>query len=409
MTYIFKAHSQSILWLSPPEVHQSIIKLTRKSKDEKLSSVDVIHWILEQTCRKIELYQPLYVSHGLGYCARQSALDVYNLDPNDESSRANLLSVMEQPETRTLDELYLPSSTTETPPAYVDMTSTSRFADYELSLKQFQAEVGSERFLTDSSAHEEQERELAVEVEEERHVQRPPPAKPLDHDIHEDVKHFVSKGLMPPSPQGVKPVFAASEGTSLQKLFKDPKMGGILEASQDFLNTVDSEHLDDYQRPVSWLLWSDSSSQCLAISPYEAERLLPLLKGQKRVYMIQYAAPVSRQTLHFDRMQFRSIPTLPRAWQPPTWLVRAVGLFAGRTFFSWKEANAMCAFLDLPKASDAEDADTAASVKPLMKKPLRVVHKWTMLRHGADFSYSPMGYLCSERVLKKDHAFFKEG
>lgn len=41
--------------------------------------------------------------------------------------------------------------------------------------------------LRSASLQEEQERELATEVEEERQVERPAPAKPRTHSIHPDV------------------------------------------------------------------------------------------------------------------------------------------------------------------------------------------------------------------------------
>lgn len=48
--------------------------------------------------------------------------------------------------------------------------------------------------FSESRLHEEQEREIALEVEREQQVCRPPPYTLLLHKVHEDVRYFVQSG-----------------------------------------------------------------------------------------------------------------------------------------------------------------------------------------------------------------------
>ncbi len=65
----------------------------------------------------------------------------------------------------------------------------------------------------------------------------------------------------------------------------------------------------------------------------------------------------------------------------------------------------MYAYMDLQTLSQATSMQTL--VHAFMPKPLPFVYKWTMLRRGADISYSPIGYLCAEGSLREVDAFFR--
>lgn len=68
--------TQAIVFVAPPEVHQSILDLRRMPENGIVNSYDVICWLLEQTCNGIEQMQPLYYAQGADYCHRiQAALN----------------------------------------------------------------------------------------------------------------------------------------------------------------------------------------------------------------------------------------------------------------------------------------------------------------------------------------------
>ena len=62
--------TQSVVWFAPPEVHQSILDVRQKMSGDPITSYDVVHWLLEQTCVQIEQLQPLYISQGNDFCRR---------------------------------------------------------------------------------------------------------------------------------------------------------------------------------------------------------------------------------------------------------------------------------------------------------------------------------------------------
>ncbi len=170
-------------------------------------------------------------------------------------------------------------------------TATGLYAAYESELWNLQDASGSRCLLSD--ANEAQERELAVEVEEQRQIQRPQPAKPRKHCVHQDVLCFIRTGPGTLQMSGLKPAFAATKSTTLHNRLKNPEVGRILLASADFLNTVNTQAMEDYQRSVNLILWNHSSSHCLVIYLFEAELLIPYLKEQKNVHMIHYSSPIS--------------------------------------------------------------------------------------------------------------------
>lgn len=55
--------------------------------------------------------------------------------------------------------------------------------------------------------------------------------------------------------------------------------------------------------------------------PEEAELLIPLLQNAKDspTYLLTYSAPVTRKMLHFNELNFYTIPSLPFGWEAPIW------------------------------------------------------------------------------------------
>ena len=102
------AISQSIVFVAPPEVHQSILNFRGKAAKYVIDSHDVIVWLLEQTCCNIEQLQPLYISQGLEYCRRRLAAQRNPDASSQQDQRKAYLKVLEQPERYSLENLYTP-------------------------------------------------------------------------------------------------------------------------------------------------------------------------------------------------------------------------------------------------------------------------------------------------------------
>lgn len=195
------------------------------------------------------------------------------------------------------------------------------------------------------------------------------------------------------------------------------------------------------QRPVNWLLWSDISSTAIIVIPEEAECLLRIVREAepKKAYLITYAAPVTRRMLHFQNLDYYTIPALPASWKAPQWLKAQLGLFAGRLYFEWDEYAYLADLYGISESEDvgatehddedqerppAAERDGAnedqtmtiqRDAKPTARKlfasrPLNFMQEWLAVRRrGQDFSHTPLGFIASGKPLFTEHHFFRQG
>ena len=67
---------QSLMFVAPPEVHQSIVNITGK-RGSVIDGYDVVAWSLEQSCLSIERSQPLRVLQGLNHHHRRKTMNTF--------------------------------------------------------------------------------------------------------------------------------------------------------------------------------------------------------------------------------------------------------------------------------------------------------------------------------------------
>jgi hypothetical protein len=82
-------------------------------------------------------------------------------------------------------------------------------------------------------------------------------------------------------------------------------------------------------------LWSPKAEIAIVVIPEEAELIIPLIHSNKLSYthLLTYSAPVTRKMLHFNSLDYYAIPSLPKGWKAPGWLMIELGIFAGRLCF----------------------------------------------------------------------------
>lgn len=189
---------QSLMFLAPPEVHQQIS--ARSKHNAHLNAYDVVAWSLEQSCQSIERAQPLRVLQGLNYSQRQNVMQSFmaihpNLDDTmhsiDPSNRS--VTLFREKEQQRLKDLYAPLYLTEnisTGVVEASRSSSNRTVQRLLELWEGIDASACEK----ASMHEEHEREIAHEVEQETQVERPAPAKPLTPKIDPALWNFVVSG-----------------------------------------------------------------------------------------------------------------------------------------------------------------------------------------------------------------------
>ncbi|KAF2135526.1 uncharacterized protein K452DRAFT_303485 [Aplosporella prunicola CBS 121167] len=436
------ATTQSIKFFAPPEVHQSILDLRKKTTVDWIDSSDVVYWLLEQTCNGIEQLQPLYYSQGVDFCHRsQAGIDNPDILMDAEQRKAYVKAVR-QKEHQTLEQLYSGKASKASKP-------TTKSGDYSQGISAYMKELNQRRkrfqdfgnAVHGSALQEvEQEREVAYEVESVREVQKPVHYRPLSFSgLHKDISIFIRTGRLPAGYSSVEDVFAALRRTHLG--IKFGINSGASESkffvSREFSQTVQLQRPnDDFMRQVNWILWSKIAETAIVVSPEEAEEVLAILGelGKSGVHLITYAAPVTRRMLHFNDLKFYATPPLPTNWQCPEWLRVELGIFAGRLYYEFHEHEALVKFLgcgkddkevsmngtnDTSGTVDGEEISQIAaqsdahgghgSPQSFTEKPLTFLQEWLAVRRkGQDFTHTPMGHVCQGKSLVASHPFFSQ-
>lgn len=435
--------TQSVVFFAPPEVHQSICDINKKATNAAVDSGDVVYWLLEQTCRGIEQLQPLYIAQGTDFCRRTDAA-MRNPDHlTDPDQRRTYIKTLEQQEHQSLEQLYAPKTISKSKPFPQPYAcpEISAFASELQNLRNNFRDTGNA--VAGSALQEvEQEREVAIEVETVRELQKPSHAIPLPHlPLHRDILEFVNTGWLIMGSSAYDQIFSVLRRTALGVKFgiNETATCSKTYVSVDFSNAVVLPHgkaNDTYQRPVQWILWSFLSEAALIISPWEAEQLLPLIRERHPACtrLVVYSAPVTRKMFHFDDLQYYSFPALPSTWRAPSWLIHDLGIFSGRLYFRFEEYKALCGYLGLsstrPDAArllkDGQEQESMKSeegraetnvclseqekrLEPFTERPLMFMQEWlTTRRKGQDFALTPMGYLCQGKRLAEDGSFLME-
>ena len=284
----------------------------------------------------------------------------------------------------------------------------------------------------------EQEREVQIEVETVREVKKPLHATPMKQQpLQKDVKLFAETGRLVIGSQAYQQAFVALRQTALGRRLEisDNATKSRMFVTHDFSNAIVvqwGKPLDEYSRPVHWILWSTTTDTALIISDFEADAILPQIREQKpaATHLITYAAPVTRAMLVLDTLRLYTVPSLPADWRAPTWLVRDLGIFAGRLYFDFDDqSHAVYQALGLPPPASAtgnpsieltemdlwhelpfEDSQQEIKQGPFCKNPLLFMQEWLAIRRkGQDFSQSMVGELIRGRRLEKGDSIEKEG
>ncbi|KAF6823338.1 hypothetical protein CPLU01_11478 [Colletotrichum plurivorum] len=435
--------TQSVTFFAPPEVFQSILDLRHKSYGAQVDSYDVICWLLDNTCDGIEQLQPLYYAQGIDFCRRtQAAID--NPDfLRDMHQRENFLSTIKQNEHHSLQQLYEPKLKVKGTGGFrtgSDVNIRSFVKELNTRRKAFQ---DNGRAVHASALQEvEQEREVAFEVETVRQVKKPQHYPALSFPgLHADLESFAITGRMPAGAHAFVSVFKSLSRTGTGKKFKTSDRVSRLFVSAEFERTIKLTFdltNDNFLRNVNWILWSTVTDTAVIIVPEEAELLLPIMRSKAIrhvTHLITYSAPVTRKMLHFDKLDFYSIPALPQGWKAPMWLKVELGLYAGRLYFEWDEYVEICDLLgvnetssslefqdessdedtldsqvDSQDASKGDDKKTSKATKTgITSRPLTFLQEWLAARRrGQDFVSTPMGFLAQGKPLQESHPFFRK-
>ncbi|KAL9653598.1 hypothetical protein ABK040_000515 [Willaertia magna] len=125
---------------------------------------------------------------------------------------------------------------------------------------------------------EEQERELENETEEERVIDRPPPATKAKPHLSDSVIRFVQTGEIDTHSSVFLPLKESFANTSHYNSLKSIKWNSNLYVTRDFITVIEESYnnMDNYLRPPTWMLCSPE--YLVFISPYEANGIVSFCK-----------------------------------------------------------------------------------------------------------------------------------
>jgi hypothetical protein len=220
--------------------------------------------------------------------------------------------------------------------------------------------------MSSRSLQEEQERELAPEIEQERQLERPKPAEPAPHSVHPDVLVYVKEGRIKRTGgnDGFMWAFDIFNDTTPSEHFRVDNLPRALLVTWDFARTIERSkvtgvRMDSYLRAVQWVLTGRGPareiSTMVIISPHEVNKLIPEIETSKCVSHHLFSPRVNQTLQPLDHM---GLYTIPRAIDQaiPRRLIIELILFSGQTYFSsFEQYVEVCGYLCL--AHEATDGD----------------------------------------------------
>lgn len=360
---------QSVVFCVPEEIQTKIREHMSQNVVEgtntpgiDINVEEVLSWAIAETIRDIKHSMPLWAVQGRRFDRQDSLWKMTQGEGGIHMSNSQAKGFLED-EGQTIERRYRPgiefsAETTRSPG-----TSSRRLR----AIDDLCASDGI--FFTDNTTlQEEQERELAPEVEEERQIERPAPAGPAKHSVHAHVRKFVSSGVLVDSSDAFMPAFISLRETTASAHL-DPRLfpRDIL-VTGDFARTIQGGTAsglvsDAYQRPVQWILTSQASERkhVIVISPHEAQVLLPEIQKSSKTTLHVYSPRPSQEFSPLDKLDLYTVPSSPIVPCTPFPLrLRAqLNLFAGQLYLgSMSEYVELCDMLRLSR----HEADEGTSI-----------------------------------------------
>jgi hypothetical protein len=345
------------MFFAPPDCDARIRDARVGSPSLVIDSRDVLRWVMQQTCDEIRHYVPHWAQQGLEYARHAQGRSDYLLNHNIDSLRQACVSR----EGRGLEEMYGLE--------HVDEDLVSQAAQGNSAMHDRLKLLGIVS-LHDPRLDEEQEREVSHEVEQERQVERPSKVKPITPSVHPDVRSFIQTGVIPQAssqyPSQFQPLMLPISIAGDDGKAWSPTLYGTTQ----FFRAVDASvtaNLTTYARATRWIVSADAAGRSgkilVAMSPYEVNELLPLIRKSYTVHLHIYTPRVVQSMRSFSDLRFHTIPSLQRGWRRPSpGMLSQLDLFAGQLYLdSWSGYIGLSTFLGLSSPESERIFGTSAA------------------------------------------------
>ncbi|EPS45484.1 hypothetical protein H072_529 [Dactylellina haptotyla CBS 200.50] len=460
MRKLGKGHT--LAFISSPDIYAQIQKEARKSEAQEVNVSDVLLWTMLESCRQIQHGFSTWADQGFKYQRRRAAKSVFSHNKNKLKLEKGILEVESRPlikmygvrdgEDDAQDEEEEDEDEDEDEDVEEadekdieeDDEEDGEEDDEECDEKDAEGELSPDvhaqtiqnrldefniKQSTSIGVQEEQEREVNHEVEEERSIERPLPATALKHTLHPAVSQLVQTGNFEPNPTVFKRAFNIFAQTSCRNLLEISAWSSDLYVTKDFAETVErrpGESIDDYLRPVRWIVYTGEGGPLVIISPWEANQLMPKFRDSKVSRLHCYAPKVSRNMQTFEFLDFCPVPSAEKydlEFMMDSDIRIQLNTFAGQLFFNdMQYYQDLQRFLGMSSINISEELKRgndgwmsksdfeefarrilamAGQTGSFSRNPAPFLAEITrMRRKGQGFSSTHLGMLLNTRILK---------
>ncbi|RAQ98973.1 hypothetical protein DDE82_008722 [Stemphylium lycopersici] len=410
-------HGQAITFVVPEEIGTKIYELTGKQSGTAIEVPDVLAWAIGETWTDLKKSLPLWAVQGERFERHKHLLS--GADTTKDAATGFLENEAVDLETRYK-------------PRIQDTEGFAQLSKWDLSNPRVGKIVSRCRDFEamgfgSAALSEEQERELAPEIEEERQIERPPRLKAHPQSVHADLKRLVTTGEFSANSTAWEPAFQTLRTTSAGRLIKLNGFPDGLLATVDFTYTVqvppgsnrDSFISDSYQRPVQFILSvpdprrQNTIRNLIIISPHEANELAPLLRQHQQVTLHLFAPRANASFPSLDELTLYNTGREFFSGSVSRSLTMQLNLFAGSLYLrSLVEYSELCRHLGLLEGKATEDQqvyadgfiDPPAGVWGLKESPVPFLRVLLMKirREGEGVQKTHMGKLLNGVGLEEE-------
>ena len=409
-------HGQSVTFCVSSEMQKRIRDFKALPSSAVIDVLDILAWSISVTWDDAVRSVPLWATQGLRHQYQEKIWE--DTDRRKAFSSADVRRYLED-EAQSLEERYLPRVPgRKDEQSHQDVVAKLNEASLELDSRKDQVHLIKQKCLDfcledmDSAGNlqEEQERELAPEIEKERQIQRPRPRDPVGHSLHEDVKNFALTGSVSSNSSGYKSAFQALKKSTAFKYWELTSTGfpSDLLATADFMKTVKETASgfcsDTYQRPVQWILTAPARAgettphgmHMMVVSQWEANQLKLLLMTSARLantgaVLHAYQPRPSLTLRSLEDLNAYTVPAVSENWTAPSELVMQLNLFAGQLYIkTYQDYVDLCGYLGLSCRENEGDEEIAAD-------------GFLGARSECRFQSSPVAFLKAAYNIRRDH------
>ncbi|KAK1760199.1 hypothetical protein QBC47DRAFT_427171 [Echria macrotheca] len=362
---------QSVTFCVSPEMQNRIRETQDLLPTQPIDVGDIVAWAVSETWDEAVRSVPLWAAQGIRHLYQETIWDRARRSGGFSPTSAK--DYLED-EALSISHRYRPAKSKAKDLGSPDLLSKleSRMVGAQDPEELVLIKTKCEEFRLDiahcmGNLQEEQERELAPEVEEERELERPAPREPGEHSLHPDVVEFVRTGILRKAAGAFLRPYMAMSKTRAAKYFKVSSFPADLLITADFASTVDESgngfRADMYQRPVQWVLTSYANAhkakhgmQMVIISQWEANKLKAVAASSTSTKLHVYLPRHNRMFRSMEDLKAYVVPMASLAdgsWAVPKVLVMHLNLFAGQLYLrTYEDYIQLCRYLGLAHQSN---------------------------------------------------------